>query len=369
MNKNLPLFTKAILLLSIIYIWPSCQKKDNDPPTPVPNTDTTVTPTDTTPLKGWIVSTFAGAASTFGYVDGNATQARFSSPNDITQDITGDLYVMEQINRTIRKVTLAGQVSTLVKEDSSAGVLLRYIGYFLSDGYGRLYYPYNYTHIRTVTANSASIFAGSTTSGYQDGQDISARFNNVMSIARDGKGNLYVADRNAQNQFVLRKITSSGYVSTLTINDQTGISSNSTSSLSYHTLAADSAGIIYFSSGSFNVIKKVDPQGNVTVLAGSTTTGFKDGKGQDAQFNGIVDLDVDHAGNVWVCDVRNNAIRKVAPDGTVTTIAGNGTPGYVNGEGSKARFNMPWGITINKNGTMYMVEANNHAVRKIEYRQ
>jgi hypothetical protein len=368
MKKNFSRLVFAAFLLSAFYIWPSC-KKDNDPPPPQPpGNDTTVNPIDTTPVKGWIVSTFAGGINSFGYVDGNATQARFSSPNDITQDVTGDLYVVEQSSRSIRKVTLAGQVSTIIKEDSMAGILLQNLAYFLSDGYGRFYYPYNLTHIRTVTANSTSIFAGSISSGYKDGQDTSARFNRVMSIARDGKGNLYVSDRNAQNQFVLRKITPAGLVSTLTLNDQTGISSNQVSGMSsYHTLAADSAGNVYFSSGSYMVIKKADPQGNVSVLAGSVTKGFKDGKGQDAQFNGIIDMDVDNAGNVWVCDMQNHAIRKVTPDGTVTTIAGNGTAGSVNGEGSKARFNNPWAITINKNGTMYVLEANNHAVRKIEY--
>jgi hypothetical protein len=366
MNKYFRYFAKAILFLSILYIWPSCQKKDNDPPPPVPGTDTTATPNDTTPLKGWIVSTLAGSNAS-GYVDASGTQARFLGPIDITQDATGELYVAEF--KQIRKITQAGQVSTYIKEDSSAGALFQNIGFFLSDGYGRFYYAHNYNHVRTLTANGGSVFAGSTTSsGIVDGQGTNARFNNTMSIARDGNGNLYVSDKNAQNKFLIRKITPSGYVSTLTLNDQTGISSDAISgSGPYYALAADSTGNIYFTSGSYMVIKKADPQGNVSVLAGSTTPGFKDGKGQDAQFNGIVDIDVDNTGNVWVCDMRNNAIRKVAPDGTVTTIAGNGTAGYVNGEGSKARFNFPWGITINKNGALYVLEMNNNTVRKIEY--
>jgi hypothetical protein len=375
MNKKCRLFAKAILLLLVLYIWPSCQKKDNDPPPPPTGNDstgngndTTKKPNDTIILKGWVVSTFAGS-NVSGYVDGSGTQARFLGPVDITQDVTGDLYVAE--TKDIRKITPAGQVSTYIKEDSSVGALIKNLGFFLSDGYGRFYYTLNNNHVRTLTVTGGSVFAGSTTSsGSADGQGTDARFNNAMSIARDGKGNLYVPDRNLQNKFVIRKITPSGYVSTVALNDQTGISSDAVSGTGpYYAFAADSTGNIYFTAGSYMVIKKADPQGNVTVLAGSTTTGFKDGKGQDAQFNGIVDLDVDSTGNVWVCDMRNNAIRKVASDGTVTTIAGNGTAGYVNGEGAKARFNFPWGITINKNGTMYVVEANNHAVRKIEYRQ
>lgn len=362
MPKNTQrLFVIAIFTVLVLNILPSCRKNGNDAaPSPSGN-DTTAT--DTTPLKGWVVSTFAGSILS-GYVDGSPTQARFTTPNDITQDVTGDLFVMD--GKYIRKVTPAGQVSTYIKEDSSTGTLIQHLVYFLSDGHSRFYYAYNLNHVRTLTVNGGSVFAGSTTSsGSIDGPATDARFKEAKAIARDGIGNLYVSDRNNINTFVIRKLTSSGTVSTLALKDQTGISLGGESGI--YAMAADSAGNIYYSAGNYSVIKKVDTQGNVSVLAGSSATGFKDGKGQDAQFNGIIDMDVDNAGNVWVCDVYNNAIRKVTPDGTVTTIAGNGTAGYVNGEGSKARFNYPWAITINKNGAMYVLEANNHAVRKIEY--
>jgi hypothetical protein len=373
MNKDFMRIAKLLLLVSAIYLWPSCDKDDNDQPPPVTDTtgnnnDTAKKPDDTANLKGWVVSTLAGS-NVSGYVDGNGAQARFATPNDITQDANGDLYVCEQASASIRKITEAGQVSTYIKEDSSKGAYIRYITYFLSDGYGQFYYAYNYYHVRSLNVNHGSVLAGNIYfSGNVDGRG-SARFSSPTAIARDGNGNLYIADLTPQKQMLIRKITPDGYVSTLALNDQTGISSDITDNYGLHALAADSAGNIYFSSGSYALIKKADPQGNVTLLAGSTTKGFKDGKGQEAQFKQIIDMDVDHDKNVWVCDSHNNAIRKIAPDGTVITIAGNGTAGYVNGSGKNARFNYPFGITINKNGIAYVLEANNHTVRKIEYRQ
>lgn len=281
------------------------------------------------------------------------------------------MYVVE--GTRIRKITPAGTVSTFINEDASRGILLSDIICFLSDGYGRFYYPYLYNHVRTLTVNGGSKIAGSTTiKGFQDGQSNIARFKYAMSIARDSKGNLYVPDHdeNKQNKFFIRKITPAGDVSSLSLNDQTGILNEPVpGDKLFHSIAIDSADNIYFTAGNYLTIKKADLQGNVTVLAGATTTGFKDGKGQDAQFNIVSDLEVDNAGNVWVCDADNYAIRKIAPDGTVTTIAGNGTPGYVNGEGAKARFSTPNALTIDKNGIIYLTETTNHTIRKIEYRQ
>ncbi|OQP45010.1 hypothetical protein A4H97_33140 [Niastella yeongjuensis] len=116
-----------------------------------------------------------------------------------------------------------------------------------------------------------------------------------------------------------------------------------------------------------SVIEKIDPQGNVTVLAGSGTTGFKDGKGPAAQFLNVVEVQVDNAGNVWVADAENHAVRKITPDGTVTTIAGNGTPGYKNGNAANARFNYPAALAIDKDGVVYTLEGYNNVVRKIKY--
>jgi hypothetical protein len=371
MKIRLTRFAKLLLIISAIYFWPSCDKNDTDPPPPIDTTKTPTdsTPVDTTPIKGWAVSTLAGS-NVSGYVDGNGAQARFATPNDITQDANGDLYVCEQANACIRKITEAGQVSTYIKEDSGKYAYIRHITYFLSDGYGQFYYGYKYYHVRSLNVNGGSVLVGNIYfSGNVDGRGGTARFSSPNAIARDGKGNLYIADLTPQKQLLIRKITPDGYASTMALNDQTGISSDITDNYGLHSLAADSAGNIYFSSGSYAIIKKADPLGNVTLLAGSTTKGFKDGKGQDAQFKQIVDMDIDNDKNLWICDSHNNAIRKVAPDGTVTTIAGNGTAGYLNGAGKNARFNYPFGVTINKNGTAYVLEANNNTIRKIEYRQ
>lgn len=365
MTKHFGRFVFVIALLSL-YIWPSCQKKDNDPP-PTPGNDTIVTPkpNDTTP-RAWFVSTLAGSTAS-GWVDGPANYARFKAPDAIVQDAKGDLYVGESYHRCIRKITKDGQVTTFVKEDSATGYLVGEIFYLTTDGNGNFYFPYNQYQVRKLTSSSSAIFAGSDVSDYKDGPDTTARFRGIRSIYRDPKGNHYISDFNKQNQFVIRKITTAGLVSTLSLNDNTGYA-NSPVNSSFYSIAIDSAGNVFFSASIHHLIKKIDLQGNVTVFAGTSAAGFKDGKGQEAQFNGIIAMEIDNAGNVLVCDMLNHAIRKITPDGTVTTIAGKGQAGFANGKGPETRFNYPWALTIDKSGVVYVVEGLNHMVRKIEYK-
>jgi hypothetical protein len=108
--------------------------------------------------------------------------------------------------------------------------------------------------------------------------------------------------------------------------------------------------------------------GKVTILAGSGGVGFKDGKGAVAQFNSISAMTCDISGNLWVSDRDNHAIREVTSDGTVTTIAGKGTMGYADGDSTKALFNFPFGITIDKTGVVYIMDTGNNRVRKLEYK-
>jgi prepilin-type N-terminal cleavage/methylation domain-containing protein len=214
----------------------------------------------------------------------------------------------------------------------------------------------------TVTV---STFAGSGTQGYLDGTGTGAQFNTLRGIAIDSAGNVYVADTNNQR---IRKISPSGVVTTLAGSgtagylDGTGTAAQFRSSFGIDIDATDT---IYVADTSNYRIRKITPGGIVTTLAGSGMPGFADGTGTAAQFNQPYDVAVDSAGNVYVGDWGNHRIRKISPSGVVTTLAGSGTAGYLDGTGTAAQFNQPSGIAIDSTGVVYVADCENHRIRKV----
>ena len=138
-------------------------------------------------------------------------------------------------------------------------------------------------------------------------------------------------------------------------------------------MAVDAGGNLYVADSGNNLIRKISPGGVVTTLAGSVVGtssgangGSADGLGAAAQFNFPNGLAVDAAGNVYVADFVNETIRQITPAGNVTTLAGTaGVTGNTDGTGSAARFNGPTGIAVDAAGNVYVADTENHAVRKI----
>ncbi len=131
------------------------------------------------------------------------------------------------------------------------------------------------------------------------------------------------------------------------------------------TQAMDTAGNIYFPDDIINAIRKVAPDGSTTTFAGSGVAGYKDGPGSQAQFQEPAGIAVDHSGNVYLADRGNNRIRKILPDGTVSTLAGSGVKGWADGSGTSARFNGPAGVATDAAGDVYVADMGNHRIRKI----
>ena len=164
------------------------------------------------------VSTLAG--STYGYTDGTGTSAKFHLPTGVAVDGAGNVYVADYSNHRIRKITTSGVVSTLAGSTNGytdgTGTSAKFFNPFgvAVDGAGNVYVADLYNHrIRKITASGVvSTLAGSGTSGYTDGTGTSAQFRNPSGVAVDGAGNVYVADRVNHS---IRKITTSGVVSTL----------------------------------------------------------------------------------------------------------------------------------------------------------
>jgi sugar lactone lactonase YvrE len=210
--------------------------------------------------------------------------------------------------------------------------------------------------------------AGQTTPGSANGVGYNAKFSNPRGMAVDASGNVYVAD--TQNG-TIRKITPSGSVSTFSgvagvIGSQNGVGTNA-QFYAPQGLAADNSGNIYVADSANAIIRKINPAGAVSTLAGvATNFNSLDGAGVNARFYQPEALTVDGAGNVYVADTWNHTIRKVTSGGSVSTLAGlAGYYGCADGTNNKARFNRPGGIAVDGAANLYVADSLNHTVRKI----
>jgi hypothetical protein len=209
--------------------------------------------------------------------------------------------------------------------------------------------------------------------GANDGTGSGARFHTPSEVAVDANGNVYVADSvNA----TVRKITSAGVVTTLAgLAGHPGSAdgTNDGARFSYPLgIAVGLSGTVYVSdAGDNNTIRKITSAGVVTTLAGlAGTTGSADGTNGGARFSGPASVAIDLFGNVYVADAGNNTIRKITSAGVVTTWAGQaGPPGYQDGLGTAARFNYPAGLTVDLSGNLYLADAHNNVIRKIDSSQ
>jgi streptogramin lyase len=207
---------------------------------------------------------------------------------------------------------------------------------------------------------SVSTLAGTGTVGFIDGVGTSAKFNNPLGVAVDSGGNVLVADL-----FTIRKITPSGVVSIFagsTVGSLDGVGTSAKFESPYG-VAVDSSGNVFV--GDYHVIRKITPAGVVSTIAGTGTSGFVNGNGTAASFSTVRSVAVDSSGNVFVADTYNHAIRKITPAGVVSTLAGTGTSGFVNGTGTAASFSTPFGVAVDSSGNVFVADTGNNAIRKI----
>ena len=220
----------------------------------------------------------------------------------------------------------------------------------------------------TLTQRSGSeviTIAGTGTNGFVNGAGSTANFSFPTSIATDAAGNAYVAD---QFNHSIRKITPSGEVTTLAGNGARGSADGIGTAASFNEpigIAVGPAGNIYVADFDNNKIRKITPSGVVTTLAGTGATGRLDGPAASATFNFPHGVTVDDQGNVYVADLNNHSIRKITTDGMVSTLAGSGSPGFANGNGTSARFHDPRGVAVDEEGNVYVADHDNHRIRLI----
>ena len=217
-----------------------------------------------------------------------------------------------------------------------------------------------------ATQWNVSTFAGTGVFGSANGSANSASFGNPLGVAVDGAGVVYVAD-SSNNR--IRKIAVDGTVSTLAGSGASGSADDSGTNATFNApagVATDASGNVYVTDSSNFKVRVISPTGAVKTLAGSGSAGSSDGLVSEASFGFLGDLTLDSSGNIYVADWGNSMIRKITPEGMVTTIAGTGNTGSTDGPVSSATFYAPRGIAIDTAGNLYVADSGNNKVRKID---
>jgi sugar lactone lactonase YvrE len=302
-------------------------------------------------------------AANVGSADGTGTSARFSNPDGVAVDKAGNVYVADNFNDTIRKVTPAGVVTTVARQPCMGMAL---------DSAGNIYVVNQYSTICKVTpAGVVTMLAGLAGSvGSADGTGSAARFKLPNGVALDTNGNVYVADT---YNYTIRKMTPVGtnwVVTTLAgLAGLAGSADGMGTAARFNEpngVAVDNAGNLYVTDLKNHTIREVTPAGMVTTLAGlAGSYGSADGTGTAARFANPYGVAVDSAGNVYVTDSGNSTIRKVTPAGVVTTLAGLPMGyGYADGTGRAARFRALAGVVVDSAGTIYVTDPGNNNIRR-----
>jgi sugar lactone lactonase YvrE len=320
---------------------------------------------------GGLVTTFAGTPGAKGSADGIGAAARFNDPHGIAVDIAGFIYVADSGNSTIRKISPGGVVTTLAGTPGGQGSAdgLGAAGWFwypravAVDNAGTLYVADNSTIRKVTSTGLVSTLAGKPGPwGSADGTGPDAQFAYPSGIAVDGTGIVYIADTGNNR---IRRITPDGVVTTLKDSY-----ANTLAIFFYNPvgITVDGSGNLLIAVQYSNIILKLTPDGVSTIVAGSSTWPYSsvDGTGTDARFYYPRGLALDATGVLYVADSNNYTIRKITPLGVVTTLAGlAGGSGNKDATGADARFYEPGGVAVDSTGNVYVADTNNQAIRKI----
>lgn len=313
-----------------------------------------------------VVTTLAGMTDVVGDADGLGQHASFNYPQGIATDAAGNVYVADTGNSRIRKISPGGAVTTLTDAAGGKLVLDRQPYGVAVDEAGNVYATAVIVVYMVTTGGTLMEFAGSpVSSGSADGQGAGAAFARLHGLAFDRTGYLYAADAGNHN---IRKLSTAGEVTTAAgVAAQTGnLDRNGAAArfggafgspygegppASTAGIAADSAGNLYVVDTGNYAVRKVTPGGDVTTLAGG--------------FQSALGVATDSAGNVFVVE-RFGTISKIAPSGSVSALAGaTFTTGSADGVGAAARFQFPSGAATDSAGNLYVTDTGNSTVRKI----
>jgi len=272
-------------------------------------------------LNAQLVATFSGIAGQAGFADGSSTASRYNSPYGIASDKIGNIYVADRLNHRIRKIDAFGNAST---------------------------------------------YAGSGVIGSTDGSALSATFNEPWAVACDTLGNIYVADT---KNYKIRKINPAGIVSTIAgtgvFGTTNGPGAIAKFGFSCGIAVTPDGNTIYVSDYNTHVIRKING-GNVSNFAGTIyISGSTNGAGVTATFNHPLGICLDSNNDLYIADEWNHLIRKVTSIGMVSTYSGTGLQGSTDGSLLATSYNFPNAITTDSWNNLFVTDGGNQTIRRI----
>jgi sugar lactone lactonase YvrE len=329
-----------------------------------------------------VITTLAGNGNEGYSGDGGAASAAsLFLPGGVALDATGNLYIADTYNNRIRKVATNNIITTFAGTNIPLnGIAATNASLYLptgvaTDASGNIYIAdtYNYRIREVASGCIITNIAGNGVAGYSGngGAATNASLNFATSVALDALGNLYIAD--SQNNRI-RKVATNGIITTVAGNGNYGYSGDGVAAtgtdLAYPCgVASDAVGDLYIADTFNNRIRMVGTNGEITTVAGNGTLGFT-GNGvaaTSAELSSPYGVALDAFGNLYIADAANHAVREVALNGIIRTVAGNGTAGF-SGDGglaTNATLNFPEGVVVDGAGNLYIADHNNGRIRMV----
>ncbi|MEU9982143.1 RICIN domain-containing protein [Streptomyces sp. NPDC050856] len=316
--------------------------------------------------------------------DGPAVSAQLNFPYGIALDGSGALYFSDHGNHQVRKITADGTISTIAGTGTAgyrgdngpaASAQLNWPRDVAVEDTGTVYVVDASNHrIRKITPDGTiSTVAGTGRAGFggDGGPATSAQLNVPFGLAASSTGALYIAEYNNHR---VRRITADGKISTVAGTGVAGSAGDGGPAVSAQlnrpqAVAVDDSGNLYIADSHNHRVRKVAADGTISTVAGTGTAGFDgdDGPATSAQLNSPLGVTVSRDGTLYFSDHRNHRVRKVAADGTISTVAGTGTAGFDGDDGpaTSAQLNNPVGIALDGSGALHIADHVNHRIRRI----
>ncbi len=331
------------------------------------------------------ISTAAGTGTAgFSGDNGLAVAAQLNYPYGVVVGFTGALYISEWGNHRVRKITADGKISTVAGTGTkgfsgdcgpAVSAQLNVPRGVAVDSVGAVYIADSDNHrVRKVTADGKiCTVAGTGTKGFSGdgGPATAARLDGPFGVAVDSTGTLYIAEHNNHR---VRKITPDGKISTVVGTGTAGSDGDGGPAVSAQLnfprgVEVGRAGDLYIADTRNHRIRKITPDGKISTVAGTGTKGFSGdgGPATAAQLDRPFEVAVDSTGTLYIAEYDNHRVRRITADGKISTVAGTGTKGFSGdgGPAASAQMNNPTGVAVDRANTLYIADHSNHRVRKV----